>query len=876
MDRSHRRTEQTRTKGQFKNHAVAALLLSVATTGTFAESETEPPELVRFSALGTPANVLPLTDEGEATLRSLHEDPNVSNLRVGYGAPNTVLQAAGFSLALSPAPGQTAHFQNMERTDHPNGMVRLYAKADSAGRETSIIIDGKDVLGRVKDDQGNVWLLTPLGGGRTAVYQYDTSQLHVHPPGWDPGRIPEGDPEPPEPDPDRPGERQENGAVIKMDGELRLPLPSSAKNPARPPHLQSAPDDHTSYDIQPVPDAGDAIDVLVLYTQSAKTIVGNVNSFVQLAFESANRHYANSGMVLRLRLAHMQMFHYEESGDIGDDLNALRRASDVHTLRDAHGADLVHLFISGATPGGGGRIYCGVAFYAHRPDWASRAFGTTAVECERIDESTFSHEIGHNLGAAHDPPNLDGRRAPFAYGHGSCNPETKGATIMAYVGINNDCTHEIPYFSSHEVLHRGIRTGDFRTMDNRRVLLATAPTVANHRKFRTRTQPRAHRLPFVSRASNTALQSFIRIINKSNFRSAVSIVAFDDHGQLRGPIRLWMNAHETAHLNSEDLERGNTGKGLSGGLGRGIGDWRLQIFPFYLDIEALAYIRTSDGFVTSMHDVAVETVVGTKRHYTLPFVNPGRNAQQQSWLRLSNPNSSEVDITISGVDDLGRPAPRRVLVTLPAGWARMLSASDIENGASGLVGRLGQGSGKWQLKVSTDLDFPVEVMSLLSLPTGHLTNLSRGPLVSVDEATTPPLPRTDIFLSVTDGCDDGFNFKYKFFEYFDQYSNSPLRSWPLPGFIFVTPGLNVVSSHHTIDCSTGRLVCYGATQLNGIDRWGRGLDGDNHCRHNACCVQCAVDTRFTWNLICGQDQIIEPGLIGRSGDGVVGILPVEK
>ncbi|MDD9960853.1 MAG: hypothetical protein OXU70_02025, partial [Gammaproteobacteria bacterium] len=39
-------------------------------------------------------------------------------------------------------------------------------------------------------------------------------------------------------------------------------------------------------------------------------------------------------------------------------------------------------------------------------------------------------------------------------------------------------------------------------------------------------------------------------------------------------------------------------------------------------------------------------------------------------------------------------------------------------------GALGDGTGKWRLKVASDM--PIHVMSLLRSPTGHLANLSAG------------------------------------------------------------------------------------------------------------------------------------------------------
>ena len=154
-----------------------------------------------------------------------------------------------------------------------------------------------------------------------------------------------------------------------------------------------------------------------------------------------------------------------------------------------------------------------------------------------------------------------------------------------------------------------------------------------------------------------------------------------------------------------------------------------------MEIEHLAYIRTSDGFVTNMHEVAAEIPEGSRR-YHVPFLNPGSNTEQQSKLRLINPGSGDASIEITGVDDDGRTLGS-VSLDLDAGMARILTASELESGSSRLTqltGALGDGTGKWRLSVSADR--PIQVMSLLELRTGHLTNLSRGQ----DGVAVPPPP----------------------------------------------------------------------------------------------------------------------------------------
>ena len=224
-------------------------------------------------------------------------------------------------------------------------------------------------------------------------------------------------------------------------------------------------------------------------------------------------------------------------------------------------------------------------------------------------------------------------------------------------------------------------------------------------------------VPLFPAADPSGPQGFARVFNRTAEAGEVRITAFDDAGAEFGPVALALDAGETAHFNSADLERGNAAKGLSGGVGRGDGDWRLE-FASGLDFEVLAYLRTPDGFVTAMHDAA-SAVDG--RHWVSVF-NPGSNADQVSRLRLVNRGTAPAEIDIRGVDDGGVSPGDAVRTTVPAGAARTFTAAQLEAGADGLDGALGDGAGKWRLIVESGQ--PLVVMSLLKSPTGHLANLS--------------------------------------------------------------------------------------------------------------------------------------------------------
>ena len=230
------------------------------------------------------------------------------------------------------------------------------------------------------------------------------------------------------------------------------------------------------------------------------------------------------------------------------------------------------------------------------------------------------------------------------------------------------------------------------------------------------TTPRA--LLFAS-AANPDRQGFVRIINHSAASGTVEVEAIDDSGMRVGPVALTLQAGATAHFNSDDLEAGNADKGLPQGVGpASFGNWRLEMTSD-LDIEVLSYARTSDGFVTSLHD-ALPVQAGV--HRSVVFFNPAENINQESRLRLVNPEVADANVTITGTDDSGEPS-RDVQVALPAGASVDLTASELESGTGRGIeeGALGRGEGKWRLQITSDA--PIIAMSLLH-SRGRLTNLS--------------------------------------------------------------------------------------------------------------------------------------------------------
>ena len=140
------------------------------------------------------------------------------------------------------------------------------------------------------------------------------------------------------------------------------------------------------------------------------------------------------------------------------------------------------------------------------------------------------------------------------------------------------------------------------------------------------------------------------------------------------------------------------------------GDWRLELTS-ELDIAVTSYIRTEDGFLTSMHDLAPPGAAAQAAR--VPIFNPGSNRRQVSLLRVVNDGDAAATVRVTGVDDAGMPSGE-VLLTVRAGETRTLEAADLEAGDAAFEGALGDGVGKWRLAVASDV--PVSVMSLLRSP----------------------------------------------------------------------------------------------------------------------------------------------------------------
>ncbi len=248
------------------------------------------------------------------------------------------------------------------------------------------------------------------------------------------------------------------------------------------------------------PQGHDRLDILVAYTataaenwggeEAALAAIRHAGDYLKMVFRN-NRigvephivHIARASAALdRAGREHLWDYYGYTEGTVGRTLpltRELRWDGDLEYLRHVHRADLVHLFVGEPSSllgacGAQALLKKGATaaeIFSHRPGWTT-IYPTVCAD----DAVIFVHEIGHALGAHHDPANVGLPEKdlfrPYAYGHGNYDVMPSLGTVMSYRGQRE------PFFSTPRLRRWGAVLGVANRRDNERLLRETVHIVA--------------------------------------------------------------------------------------------------------------------------------------------------------------------------------------------------------------------------------------------------------------------------------------------------------------------------------------------------------------------------------------------------------------
>jgi hypothetical protein len=252
------------------------------------------------------------------------------------------------------------------------------------------------------------------------------------------------------------------------------------------------------------------VDVLLGYTSGLAAQLGGqsqANTRLVNRIAITNEAYANSGVNMRVRLVKTLQVNYPDNTDNGDALEKLTgykagtdggpitpdpAFNELRAARDEVGADLVSLVRAFRTPENAG---CGIAWLIGGGETGivkeDAPFGYSVVsdgddhdEGDGNDytcrEETLAHELGHNMGQAHNEEDSDSTGV-HAYSYGYREASSTGFyTVMAYPQEDGS-QFSIRYFANPNVKYAGRVTGVANKSDNVRSLNLSMPIVSTFR-----------------------------------------------------------------------------------------------------------------------------------------------------------------------------------------------------------------------------------------------------------------------------------------------------------------------------------------------------------------------------------------------------------
>jgi hypothetical protein len=232
--------------------------------------------------------------------------------------------------------------------------------------------------------------------------------------------------------------------------------------------------------------------LLIVYSNTLRAEAGGTAAMetrIRDAVTYTNQALTNNGLSIQFELVAMSEVSYTESGSCNTTLSRLQSTNDghvdsVHPLRDQLGADLVQFWVTEGECGG----------MAYLITTSSPLFGFGMVN-DSFGTSwrnmTVAHELGHNLGSAHDRLNAGSPGAyPYSYGYQNTSASPYFRDIMAYQCSSVDCpfvqAYSSPDYYPQPGRPLGRPEGAADAADARKTILNRAPTIVTFRRAPTR------------------------------------------------------------------------------------------------------------------------------------------------------------------------------------------------------------------------------------------------------------------------------------------------------------------------------------------------------------------------------------------------------
>ncbi|WP_242109671.1 FG-GAP-like repeat-containing protein [Luteimonas aquatica] len=396
-------------------------------------------------------------------------------------------------LVVNTPNGEQVRLKYGSYVEHDNGDWSWIGR-DASGAEAILTFGQGAVFGTIPQQGGGDWRLT-MAGGRAWMVSTDRSKLgNVHLAGKPDVMVPP---------------KFAVGAVAASAPEaagMAAPLAGEASAVAT-----------TVVDVQ----FGYSNGFADMYGGQGGAVT-RINNLI----DRTNQAYANSGISMRIRYVGALQVTYADNTDNGGVLQKMSGFDSsgsipvdpaftaLRTARETNGADLVVFMrrfrapenagcgiawiLGGHTGGGNSSISVGDAPYGYSVVSDGDDLGDDGNSYYCLNE-TLAHELGHNMGQAHNTQDSQTDEGEliygvhtYSFGYREATSVGRFHTVMAYPLSDASGVQEpINYFANPSITYQGRPTGVANQSDNARSLNQTMPIIS---QFRATVKPVRSRL----------------------------------------------------------------------------------------------------------------------------------------------------------------------------------------------------------------------------------------------------------------------------------------------------------------------------------------------------------------------------------------------